>query len=185
MLTLLSVSTGPKPANLLDYDGSFNSTLFPRYCTLYCISWFECLRFLRGLCCAVLQIFTPHRTVHSITFAGPSSHNLSTMTSTYVLIITSPRARCCRGSTCSVRVQRVGCTTGICNSNEVGMSPAFCAATRCCGDAMRLQCYAAMRRRCDGDATAQTAMQPRRNRRGNRRRNWRSICRYFCKNTAG
>jgi len=132
-----------------------------------------------------LQIFTPHRTVHSITFAGPSSHNLSTMTSTYVLIITSPRARCCRGSTSSVRVQRVGCTTGICNSNEVGMSPAFCAATRCCGDAMRLQCYAAMRRRCDGDATAQTAIQPRRNRRGNRRRNWRSICRYFCKNTAG
>ena len=90
-----------------------------------------------------LQIFTPHRTVHSITFAGPSSHNLSTMTSTYVLIITSPRARCCRGSTSSVRVQRVGCTTGICNSNEVGMSPAFCAATRCCGDAMRLQCQPA------------------------------------------
>ena len=82
------------------------------------MSWFECLRFLRGLCCAVLQIYTPHRTVHHIPFAGPSSSNLSTMTSTYVLIITSPRAHCSRGSTSSVRVQRVGCTTGICNSNE-------------------------------------------------------------------
>ena len=63
--------------------------------------------------------------------------------------------------TSSVRVQRVGCTTGICNSNEVGNSPAFRAAMRCAADAMR---------RCNGDATAQTA---RRNRRRNRRRNQR------------
>ena len=60
------------------------------------------------------------QTVHRITFAGPSSRNLSTMTSTYDLIITSPRAHCSRGSTSSVRVQRVGCSTGICNSNEGG-----------------------------------------------------------------
>ena len=120
-----------------------------------------------GLCCAVLQIYTPHRTVHRITFAGPSSRNLSTMTSTYVLIITSPRAHCSRGSTSSVRVQRVGCTTGICNSNEVACvscSDAMrrrcdAAPMRCGADAMRRRCDAAMRRRCDGDATAQNPAQ--------------------------
>ena len=41
-------------------------------------------------------------------------------------------------------------STGICNSNEVGKSPAFQAAMRCGADAMW---------RCDGDATA---MPPRR-----------------------
>ena len=45
------------PANLLDYYGSFNSTLLLRYCTSYCISWCDCLSFLRGLCCAVLHGF--------------------------------------------------------------------------------------------------------------------------------
>ena len=29
----------------------------------YCISWFDCLSFLRGLCCAV-ELLTPHRTEH-------------------------------------------------------------------------------------------------------------------------
>ena len=116
------------------------STLLLRYCTEYCISWFDCLSFLRGLCCAVLQLYTPHQTVrqHRVTFAGSSSHNLSTMTSRCVLIITSPRARCYRGSTSSVRVQQVGYT---CNSNEVGKSPAF--VQRC--DAPPMRC---------GDATA-------------------------------
>jgi hypothetical protein len=52
-------------------------------------------------------------------------------------------------------VQRVGCTAGKCNFNEVGNSPAM----RCGGDAMRRQCDAAMRRRCNSDATA---MRPRR-----------------------
>jgi len=45
-------------------------------------------------------------------------------------------------------VQRVGCTTGKCNSYEVGKSPGVAS------DAMRRLCDAAMRRRCDGDATA-------------------------------
>ena len=92
----------------------------------------------------MLQIYTPHRTVRRITFAGPTSRNLATMTSTHLLIITSPRAHCSRGSTSSVRVQRVGCTTGICNSNEVA-----CVS---CSDAMRRRCDASPMR-C-GDATA-------------------------------
>jgi hypothetical protein len=29
----------------------------------YCMSWFDCLIFLRGLCCAV-ELLTPHRTEH-------------------------------------------------------------------------------------------------------------------------
>jgi hypothetical protein len=76
-----------------------------------------------------------------ITFAGSSSHTLSTMTSTCVLIDASPRTRC-SGSTSSVRVQRVGCNIGEC---DLMKSPAFRAATRCGADAMR---------RCDGDVTA-------------------------------
>ena len=126
-----------------------------------------------------------------IIFAGSWSHILSTMTSTCVLIMASPRARC---STSSVHVRRFGCTAGKFDSNEVRTPPTFLAATRCGADAMRLRCgcdATAMRRRCDGDATAQTAMQLRRNRRrnrrgnrrGNRRRNRRSMRRYFCKNT--
>ncbi len=108
--------------------------------------------FLRGLCCAVIQLYTPSSSDGAlpITYAGSSSHNLSTMTSTCVLIIASSRARWC-GSTSSVRVQRVSCqcTTGRCNSNEVS-------------DAMRHRCDAAMRRRwdhADGDATAQKPAQ--------------------------
>ncbi len=129
--------------------------------------------FLRGLCCAVIQLYTPYpsRTVHSKTFAGiiksqPFDHDFDMC----------PHHRFAQGP---LLRQRVGCqcTTGICNSNEVGKSPAFRAATRCGADAMR---------RCDGDATA---MRPRRrrcnrtetvrNRSRNWRRNRRSICRYF------
>jgi len=98
--------------------------------------------FLRGLCCAVIQLYTPSSSDGAlrITYAGSSSHNLSTMTSTCVLIIASSRARWC-GSTFSVRVQRVGCqcTTGRCYSNEVS------DAMRC-GDATAMR---PRRRRCD------------------------------------
>ena len=102
------------------------------------------------LCSASTLCSSSNRASH--TFAGASSHNLSTIAPTYVFIITSTRAGCCRGSTSSVRVQRVGCT---CNSNEVGKSPVLRAAMRCAADALR---------RCSGDVTEQTAMQPRRNR---------------------
>ena len=104
-----------------------------------------------------------------ITFAGSSSHKLSTMTSTCFLIDASPRTRC-SVSTSSVRVQRVGCTTDECYFNEVP-----CIS---CSDAMRRRCDAAMRRRCNCDATAQTAMQSRRNRRRNRRRRRRTRRRF-------
>jgi len=111
---------------------------------LHIILWlFEFFsNFLRGLCCAVIQLYTPSSSDGAlrITYAGSSSHNLSTMTSTCVLIIASSRARWC-GSTFSVRVQRVGCqcTTGRCYSNEVS------DAMRC-GDATAMR---PRRRRCD------------------------------------
>ena len=141
--------------------------------------------------CAVQCFSSSDDAATLIIFAGSWSHILSTMTSTCVLIMASPRARC---STSSVHVRRFGCTAGKFDSNEVRTPPAFLAATRCGADVMRLRCgcdATAMRRRCDGDATAQTAMQLRRNRRrnrrgnrrGNRRRNRRSMRRYFCKNT--
>ena len=89
------------------------------------------------------------------TFAGSSRHNLWLRH----VFAASLRAHCW-GCTSSVRVQRVGCTAGKCNFNEVGNSP----ATRCGGDAMRRRWDAtAMQQRCDCDATAQMAI--RRNRR--------------------
>ncbi len=108
--------------------------------------------FLRGLCCTVIQLYTPSSSDSAlrITYAGSSSHNLSTMTSTCVHIIASSRAQWC-GSTSSVRVQRVSCqcTTGRFNSNEVR-------------NAMRRRCDAALQRQCDhavGDAGAQKLAQ--------------------------
>ena len=41
----------------------FNPSLLLRYCAHYFILWFDCLSFVCGLCCAVLQLYTPHLTV--------------------------------------------------------------------------------------------------------------------------
>ena len=111
--------------------------------------------------CAVQCFSSSDDAATLIISAGSWSHILSTMTSTCVLIMASPRARC---STSSVHVRRFGCTAGKFDSNEVRTPPAFLAATRCGADVMRLRCdgdATAMRRRCDGDANAQTATQPR------------------------
>ncbi len=84
-----------------------------------------------------------------ITFAGSSSHNLSTMTSTCVLSSTirpEPAAQ-------DPRLQSACNESAAPLANVILMkSPAFRAATRCGADAMR---------RCDGDVTA---MRPRRRR---------------------
>ena len=112
--------------------------------------------------CAVQCFSSSDDAATLIIFAGSWSHILSTMTSTCVLIMASPRARC---STSSVHVRRFGCTAGKFDSNEVRTPPAFLAATRCGTDAMRLRCdgdATAMRPRCDradGDATAQKQAQ--------------------------
>ncbi len=140
------------------------------------IVWF----FLRGLCCPVIQLYTPsslNGALH-ITYVGSLSHNISTMTSVCVLVMPADVAPLLQS------VQRVSCqcTTGRCNSNEVS-------------NVMRRRCDAAMLRRwdhTDGNATAQKlAQKPAQIRRRNRRRyflqKYRRIvthtavgmCRYF------
>ena len=137
----------------------YHGSIFLAFCVDCAVQCFDSL-LLVGRCTAERLL---------ITFAGSSSQNLTTMTSTFVLIDASPRTRS-SGSTSSVRVQRVGCTTDECNFNEVP-----CIS---CSDTMQRRCDAAMRRRCNCDATAQTAMQSRRNRRRNRRRRRRNRHRF-------
>ncbi len=92
-------------------------------------------------------------------------HNLSTMTSTCVLINarSEPAAQ-------DPRLQSA------CNESAAPLANVIFNEVPyiSCSDAMRRRCDAAMRRRCNCDATAQTAMQSRRNRRRNRRRRRRN-----------
>jgi hypothetical protein len=111
---------------------------------------------LRGLCCAVLQIFTPHRTVHSITFAGPSSHNLSCMSSSSLrpepAVVEAPLLQSAYYESACVLMNSASRLHFVQRCDAPAMRCGCNAMRRCDGDAT------AMRRRCDhanGDATAQ------------------------------